>query len=1495
MGSCELKSINDWADFWRYEIGVNVIPANTRKKKTHELWKEWQDKPTPDEIYDKWKTSEAFNNGIAIILGKVWHNPLKTGLYLTGVDLDNQKSIEEICNRVGKPVSLSQLAQWTLVEQHADDCSKAHVLFYSHKSSPKKSSDSNGQLSKIDNNEIPAIEVKGLGSHGILFVTPSVHQNGQPYQIIGTRDPVIADDFINHIDNICRKYSIPYLDGVADNGNGKAQPPIQDLFKSDFTIFEGHNRHEALMRVMESLIARNSSILTLEEIKPLTKQWNNQHCNPPLYDHEFEKQWICATDFIVKNTNNNNSINQKEKEKEEDEDVNTSSSDSHPSITQILIRLARENTALFFKDQYGVPYGKILVSEHSEILALVSTKFEYYLSKLYYDFTEGEIVRQESLNNAKRVLIAETIFEAPTRDLNLRVAWGERRSEEICYDLADPNWRCIQITNEGWQIVNSDFPVMFARFNQKPQVLPDKNYPSQIFDDFLDLMHIKDPGHRLLTKVWIISLFIPEFPHPIGITYGEKGGSKSTFCRFVKRLVDPDKVELLTTPQEKAEFVQQLHHNYLAVYDNIKKLPPWFSDEACKAITGVGSSKRRLYSDDEDIIYDYKRSLMISGINNSLTDPDALDRSILTQFDRILDEQRKEESEIETIFEEMRPKLFGYILDMLVKTLQIKPSIKLSNLPRMADFTTWGEAVARAIGYQPMEFVNAYYDNIGKQNVEAIESNPVALAVEKFVNSWFKEGQETCWQSPTSKVLEKLNKVALAHGIDTGSKFWPKAANSLTKRLRPILSNLREGLGIHVVISRNTSGKNKNTSTIRIWKDSPPSPPSPPGQNQAQNEDKIGGGSLDGGDISFTEQQVSPPETGEIHAQKLESGGSGDGGGFISTSEGKERLLNDSPLPAEYVAFDFEWLTYDSEEKSIYAAAFVDNLGNSNVLHISDFNGSELDLLDFVKKEMLKYSLSIGWNTTGIDSDLAILNERCVKSGFQSIVGFTNKALPFIEGQTHIDLYKVFRNEMVKTSIFNNKYRSLKLDEVSKSLLGKGKIANTTGENVYTKSIEEQKEYVLRDAQLLMGLSKINSRDVLSLMNVIGQLTGLSLDEVCHSTISTWWSKVFEEMGFAPPSNNYHCINTKHDYEGGMVIEPKKGFYHNLKVVDVVSLYPSIAILYNISFDTINCECCFNRQDAKVPTEVIDKEYWICNQKEGAFPKKLKEFKAERIRQKQLGNIIKQQGLKILINGGYGLFGHEGFKYFDLRVAELITAYGRHTLSRMQEIAKSNGFIIVGGDTDSLFLQPQQNSHISKFISECKEKLHVEVEHDKTLTKAIITKKKHYVGITENGNIIVRGMEGAKNDRPPWINDIFTQFVKDILVDDSDPVVNLRQSVKELEDGKIHTDKLKISVRISKDPGSYTANNPQKKIGLLLNAKEGDLIQYYKSDNSDGVSLNPNDISVRKYKSIMWNTVKDILEIAGYDIVAIEQRLILDGSNTINKIHRQQASEVRTM
>jgi hypothetical protein len=56
-------------------------------------------------------------------------------------------------------------------------------------------------------------------------------------------------------------------------------------------------------------------------------------------------------------------------------------------------------------------------------------------------------------------------------------------------------------------------------------------------------------------------------------------------------------------------------------------------------------------------IYSYKRLLIINGINNSLTEPDALDRSILKEFERIADDQRKEESKVEAEFEELKPTL----------------------------------------------------------------------------------------------------------------------------------------------------------------------------------------------------------------------------------------------------------------------------------------------------------------------------------------------------------------------------------------------------------------------------------------------------------------------------------------------------------------------------------------------------------------------------------------------------------------------------------------------------------------------------------------------------------------------------------------------------------------------------------------------------------------------------------------------------------------------
>src|SRR5215213_220704 len=120
-------------------------------------------------------------------------------------------------------------------------------------------------------------------------------------------------------------------------------------------------------------------------------------------------------------------------------------------------------------------------------------------------------------------------------------------------------------------------------------------------------------------------------------------------------------------------------------------------------------------------------------------------------------------------------------------------------------------------------------------------------------------------------------------------------------------------------------------------------------------------------------------------------------------------------------------------------------------------------------------------------SDLVVLNERCIKNQIPSPVKFSWNGKPFIDNRTHIDLCEVFRKELIKGTIFKNKYRTGKLEDVSQALLGKGKYGAgaINGANVHTLPIEQQKQYVLQDAQLLMELSRANNGQIVSLMQAI--------------------------------------------------------------------------------------------------------------------------------------------------------------------------------------------------------------------------------------------------------------------------------------------------------------------------------------------------------------------------------------------------------------------------
>ena len=128
-------------------------------------------------------------------------------------------------------------------------------------------------------------------------------------------------------------------------------------------------------------------------------------------------------------------------------------------------------------------------------------------------------------------------------------------------------------------------------------------------------------------------------------------------------------------------------------------------------------------------------------------------------------------------------------------------------------------------------------------------------------------------------------------------------------------------------------------------------------------------------------------------------------------------------------------------------------------------------------------------------------------------------------------------------------------------------------------------------------------------MNAISIITNVRFDRVCHTGISTWWKQIIEDKINTGECKVRIVRIKKKKYLGGYVIEPKIGFYDKqpVYILDVKSLYPSMIVAHNISFDTVNCECCKNDSDARVDDGIMNlinsnltqeekrEHYWICN------------------------------------------------------------------------------------------------------------------------------------------------------------------------------------------------------------------------------------------------------------------------------------------------------------
>ena len=461
--------------------------------------------------------------------------------------------------------------------------------------------------------------------------------------------------------------------------------------------------------------------------------------------------------------------------------------DNDPTIAQLLIDLALGNSDLFH-DAGGDSYASVSINGHRETHKLNSREFKDWLAGLLYKKT-GRAAGGDKLGEAITVLRAIARYESDEIETHVRVA---EYAGAIYLDLCDKDWRQVRIAIEGWLLLESiDSPVRFRRAGGMLP-LPEPKRGGELCElrELLNLP-VEDKQIWPLLLGWLVAALKPcnaeRFPYPLLAVHGEQGSAKSTLCRLLRRLIDPNKADLRATAKDERDLAIAAEHGRILGFDNLTYLNDSLSNALCRLATGGGFATRELFTDEGEVIFDSQRPVILNGIAEVVAKSDLLDRSIFVYLPRIEPKRRKQERVVNRKFAEIQPAVLGGLLTAVSSGLKkLKDGVVLDELPRMADFAEWAVACEEGLGLEPGQFLSAYKANQLAANGLAIEASPLAQAIISFIKDCHY------WEGTTGGLKKALDGRLQANEENPKKKQgWPSSPRKLGAMLKEIAPNLR--------------------------------------------------------------------------------------------------------------------------------------------------------------------------------------------------------------------------------------------------------------------------------------------------------------------------------------------------------------------------------------------------------------------------------------------------------------------------------------------------------------------------------------------------------------------------------------------------------------------------------------------------------------------------------------------------------------------------------
>jgi DNA polymerase-2 len=582
-----------------------------------------------------------------------------------------------------------------------------------------------------------------------------------------------------------------------------------------------------------------------------------------------------------------------------------------------------------------------------------------------------------------------------------------------------------------------------------------------------------------------------------------------------------------------------------------------------------------------------------------------------------------------------------------------------------------------------------------------------------------------------------------------------------------------------------------------------------------------------------------------------------------------------------------------NEERIVFMLGEV----QKNIPAYLHFFKSEKDLLSaFLEWIKVKDpDFIIGWNIVGFD--LLFLEKKCGRLNINLDLSRNESKLVLkkrkiggyfvsIPGRIVIDGPAALR-----AAFFS--FDDYKLETVAQEILGTGKLIAPSRSKVFEieRLFREDKiklaEYNIKDTELVTAIfSKIG---IIDLSVKRAQLSGLFLDQLgfMSAAFDHFYLPRLHKKGYAAP--NVKDLESMRHSAGGHVLDPKPGIYQDIILLDFKSLYPTIVRTFKI--DPLS-----RLLSHENPVQTPDGyNFSSTNHILPDFIAGLMEKRAEANRKKDKPL---SQAIKILMNSFYGVMGSYNCRFYHPDLPSAITGTGKWLLLECKNYLEQNGYAVIYGDTDSLFVKLKEgetkNAEAEGKRLACelnfylKDKLtssfgvesFLEIEFEKHYSKFIITvarkgetgAKKRYAGMrVEDGKEIFEfiGMEFVRSDWTKLAKEFQMELYERIFTD-KEIHDWIRGVVNSIRKGELN-DKLIYRKRLRKEMSDYTKNvPPQVRAARMLSTGEAVVRYIITKSGPVPVELNPRNIDYQHYIDKQLKPITDsVLGLLGQSFDSI--------------------------